>query len=703
MKDSEAVAERRLLDRVGHAAETQRDPILGLVGTTYNLQPDFFDTDFLPALLGLGAWDDRGWTTRIAVEKQLQMMESAVILMEAKRYSGRPRSLRVEVVTTGGASRQKLHAKVMLVLRERTVSLFVGSANLTEPGYRSNREIVAALTASASAPQHSSLMHSAVLGMRGRLSDRLPEEATSILARAAAALTEWRVGQNASEDVFAWSGGRIPLWRTFLDQWPTAEKVQEIVIVSPFWSDEKQNGPLRRFTSEMASRDILNSGMTIRLLTEADRSSQGEYRPRLPASYAECDLSEYGVTLQASAVAPTVSPEEVGMLTDFVGTRSLHAKVVLLRGPETSLAYVGSANFTHSGWGFREQANIEAGIILRRSARRRAELQDFIPATIGQAVELGTGEAEKLGAPEPSPSEDPWPEFISEIVLSPLSNHEEELALAVSVKPEWVLGEWSIGLTEKGAQPARALLESASAPPVSLGRWCVPLDADTLNRLLTEQEVMVRWWGWRQGRAVPINVTPSARTSLPISPGSPDLAEEHLIAYYQGRIRWEDLFPDPEAGSGDSTAPDQQQPVGSNVDTSKIQSYQIREFVEALSGIRNDLREAGQSGPAMKLAILGPVSPVTLARTVMAAVKAGGRTPMAAGFQLVEILACVETARKYPIAERLASEWRDTLNKAAAEIGQFLGRLRDEHSSTLRVGGAFDRYERLVCGEKGEC
>jgi hypothetical protein len=124
--------------------------MLGMLATTFQMQTDFFETDFLPTLLGLGAWDDRNWTSRIAIEKNLAEMEAAAVLLDARKYIGRPRSLRVEIVPTTGKSGKpfpsKLHAKVTLIVHEKAVRLIVGSANLTEPGHRLNREVVAMLS-----------------------------------------------------------------------------------------------------------------------------------------------------------------------------------------------------------------------------------------------------------------------------------------------------------------------------------------------------------------------------------------------------------------------------------------------------------------------------------------------------------------------------------------------------------------------------
>jgi hypothetical protein len=54
--------------------------------------------------------------------------------------------------------------------------------------------------------------------------------------------------------------------------------------------------------------------------------------------------------------------------------------------------------------------------------------------------------------------------------------------------------------------------------------------------------------------------------------------------------------------------------IESIVDIDRIQSYQIREFVEALYGIRGDLQLAAKGTEiAMKYTLLGDVSPVATA------------------------------------------------------------------------------------------
>ena len=156
------IEDRRLIDRLTVGEEM--GAYEGFWATTYDLQTEFFETDFLPALLGLGSWDDRHWTTRISMERELAHMFSASILIDAFRYPGRPRSLRVEIMPARGSKNNVLHAKVLMTVHERGVRLFVGSANLTEAGYRQNIEASARLSASLKNPRQARLIRSAIDG-----------------------------------------------------------------------------------------------------------------------------------------------------------------------------------------------------------------------------------------------------------------------------------------------------------------------------------------------------------------------------------------------------------------------------------------------------------------------------------------------------------------------------------------------------------
>ena len=684
---------RKLTDRL--LPEPSFGRLRGILATTYEMQPEFVETDFLPTLLGLGAWDDRNWTSRISLEKSLAELELACIMIDARPYRGRPRSLQLELRPVVPDRGRLLHAKVLLMVYEEAIRLIVGSANLTEFGYRKNREVVAVLTATATRSSDARLISNAIEGLKAQLTDWMSPSATQFCEQAMQRLVTWK-SDDDSEQWFSWGGDTNPVYRQMIEKWPPHEKIDRITIVSPFWSEETTDGPISRFVAALRSADILSHGAELSLLTEAAPETESTYRPQLPSTFGTFDARALGIQASASAVDPRVPPEEVELGEGFTGIRSLHAKYVLLEGNTTALAYLGSANFTNRGWGFipdAERANIEAGIILRRIGKDRTVLNALLPTTTGNLVPLEGAASGWLALPDSSPEELPWPVFIRDVLLEPSEIDGSVLELIVVTDQTIISGAWRIEVV--GVDQALALvLLTGDADASQPARHRIPLDDETLLQLLQEREVNVSWWQCESGRSFPLNVASHARVSLPISPESGQPAEQNLIAYYQSRISWEDLFPEPKVPGKDShDSPDTV--VKSGVDTSMIQSYVVREFVEALTGINKDLKSAAKASRAgMRLALLGSVSPTALARRIMEAAQTGTRSPTASGFQLVEILGALAAARKYETAEAFHDDWLRNLREATDTIQKMMDGLISQHSTTL--SSDFQRYARTV-------
>lgn len=694
MKDSADISSRKLIDRL--VPNPDWGPLLGLLATTYELEPEFFEMDFLPSVFGLGAWDDRSWATRIQLEKRLSELDAAVILAEARRYRGRPRSLRLEVqaaVTPRGSS---LHAKVTLLLFDRAVRLIVGSANLTKPGYRANREVVAVLTASRSSRKEAALLIQALAGMDAALAPWLPPDARGLIRHSRETLEPWTSGTADPDTAFVWSNGQTKLWRDYLARWPADDFIRRISILSPFWSEDA-GLTLTAFLAELKERGLLAVDAEVRLLADAFEGPDGEFVPILPLGYTAYDWAALGVSALAQAVSPRVHPDELGGMEGVTGTRALHAKVVIIEGTRNALAYLGSANFTAHGWGFLESkaaANIEAGLILRRPVRA-AVMESLLPDLVGEPILLTDGNVKALRGPENGPGDDPWPEFITHVLLTP-DTDEDKLRLLIEIAPGSSSLFWSARLLDKEGIPVETLVAVEETEDASRTSFLVPLSPQTLVRLLTEQEIMICWNECPSGRPVPLNVESSARVRLPISPGNHRIKETDLLSYYQGRISWEELFPDPDLSIGDGNKLPPPVAPPSGVDKSRIQSYQIREFVEALAGLRQDLQAATHSEPSMRFALLGPVSPVALAQTVFEAATTNSRTPTAAAFQLVEILACLNSARSFTVPEELSQEWNRHVGDAAGRINRLLEQLLSSRGQALISNKAFGRYQRAV-------
>lgn len=694
MTDGSDVSARKLIDKL--VPDARWGPMRGLLSTTYELGPDFLEMDFLPSIFGLGAWDDRSWSGRIALEKHLCQLDTAVILTDARRYRGRPRSLRLEVqpiVTPRGSS---LHAKVTLVLFENAVRLIVGSANLTERGYRRNREVVAILTATPNSKKEAALIYRALKDGRAILDPWLPAGGRQLIDNSLSTLRPWANGGPDLDTTFVWTHGQTKLWREFLQRLPKGEIIKRLSIVSPFWSQDA-GVTLSALLKELKTLAALASDAEVRLLTDAFEGRNGEIIPILPLGYASYNWASLGVKATAQAVSPKVLPAELGGMEGFTGSRALHAKVVVMEGVRSGLAYLGSANFTAHGWGFlnnQSAANVEAGLIICRSLQSGI-LANLIPEVVGKPVLLASGNFQSLQPPEPSPEDDPWPEFIRKVLLSPVKGDDDELELLIEVDTSISPIVWSAKLHDRVGFPGETLINidtrlEAQKPTVHMA-----LSPETLTRLLTDQEIKICWEDCPHGRAVPINVEASARLRLPISPAHHRIQERDLLFYYQGRISWEELFPDPDPRNVPTDGAVVEAAQESGVDKSRIQSYQIREFVEALTGLSQDLAASTQSESSMRLALLGPVSPIALASSVRDAVDLGFRTPMAAGFQLVEILACLESARSIAVPPRLSRCWEENIREASNKIRAILSQLVAAHRQLVDTR-AFNQYQKTV-------
>lgn len=681
------------LDRRKLMNWTRPDPdhgnVIGMLAATYDLDPTFFYSDYLPTFLGLGAWEDTSWSNRVAMQRALAQTEAAVVMMDARRFRGRPRSLHIEVTPAVGPSGVKLHAKILLVIQERAIRLLVGSANLTDSGYRYNREVGLPIVATARTPKLAALVAKALADMHEPLLPWWTPAADRIRTLALETMADWQTPKD-DENQFVWTWGTRSLAKQFTNWWPD-EKILGVTIISPFWTDEGDSGPVAKLLAQLGHERII--GARIRLLTQAAPETQNTFRPALPAALAAWDARQLGVRGEIQAIDPRVLPEEVGGRTDYQPIRLLHAKIVVVEGLKTTLAYIGSANFTQHGWGFiGARSNIEAGVIVKRHGRARQDLEGLIPQVTGTPVLLNGKGQSAVTIVERNDDDPAWPTFIREIRLIPIGKSKKALQLLVTLN------------TPKPPSPfsASAVDDSNAVLLDSTKLATGPLEPNVLEQLLRAQRVRVDWNG--QSVEFPINIDLEARLLLPVSPGSPPPGEKLLLAYYQGRIAPEDIYPPPP---GESNNPPEQSILNSasesEVDTSRIQSYQVREFVEALQGIHDDLKSASQATEAsMKHAVCGELSPIALGREVIRAAHDQRRSPTAAGFQLVEILACLAKAEHFDVSTKHKTVWQDCLDRAREEIMSLLSALIDSSGNELQSKSAFHRYRTAVLQRRAQ-
>jgi hypothetical protein len=681
MSTKEDLDHRKMMDWVRPDIASHGN-VMGMLATTFELDPTFFDSDYLPTFLGLGAWEDTSWSNRITMQRALAQTEATVVMMDARRFRGRPRSLHIEHLPLVGPAGMKLHAKVLLVVQERAVRLLVGSANLTEGGYRHNREVALPLVATAQTPELSALVEQALTVMQQPLGPWWTQSAERVRMLALKTIADWPKSA-IDNDHFVWSWGEQSLATEFTRLWPD-EKISAVTIISPFWSDQGDGGPVAQLLAQLGHDRIAKA--KLRLLTEAAPETQTTFRPKLPAALAAWDTRQLDVDGEIQAVDPRVLPAEVGGRTDYQPLRPLHAKVVVVEGPNTTLAYVGSANFTLHGWGFAgARSNIEAGVIIRRQGRDRRDLTGLIPKVTGKPVPLDGKGRSAVTLLEKSEDDLAWPTFIRDIRLVPTGGGAKQLQLLVTLTIPKATIPFTVSLVAHNSIVCFDAITLASGA----------LEAHVLEQLLRDQRVNVRWD--EQSVEFPVNVDLEARLLLPVSPGARPPGENVLLAYYQGKIRAEDIYPPPPSEYDNTESFNETSANETVVDTGRIQSYQIREFVEALQGIHDDLHSAAKgTETAMRLAVLGEVSPVALAHEVIRAVHECRRSPTAAGFQLVEILACLAKAERFDVTEIRKDTWRDCLVRARKDVEILLSELIEWNGGELKSQRAFHRYRTAI-------
>jgi hypothetical protein len=280
------------------------------------------------------------------------------------------------------------------------------------------------------------------------------------------------------------------------------------------------------------------------------------------------------------------------------------------------------------------------------------------------------------------------------VELRPSTANAGQLELAVTV----IGGHPNFRVEMGNPEDSERLLLIVTIDDKFEGTQVIALDADSVSNLLRERVVTIVWHDHEQRLSAefPVNVTSDAREKLPFADPSLLPREGDLVAFYQGKISLADAFPQSteRKDTAEGTVPATQ----SVVDTSEILSYQIRDFVEALPGIRRELARNIATAPMIRLSYLGPVSPVALAKEIAKKI-AKGRSSTAGGFQLLELLECVRSVQ--PEAElqaKLRRAWEQAKSEATAEIRQLYDALK-ANDEGFRGNSSFAQFESLLFNE----
>jgi len=332
------------------------------LATSYTFDPVFFEEQCLTRFAGIrnGA-EDEILVREYLIEREERLSQiKAAALVDRDHCRGR-RSLRWDLLgARHGPGGGILHAKVSLLVWARAMRLVVASANLTESGYRRNRELFFVLDAGPGEPFPAAAFIDALAFLDQAVALADGEETPAVrrwrevLADARARLASYGPGGIDSGTAIAFVGlgpGKPNLFERLEEAWGSSGGAcREISAVSRFFDSDERNAS--KLVDALWSLGAKQGEVFLEARLPASFDSDGTARILAPAAFGTPPRDTCSVGLLA------VDDRLDGDI------RPLHAKGILLSSASRRLACVGSANLTLAGTGLARDPNLEALIVV---------------------------------------------------------------------------------------------------------------------------------------------------------------------------------------------------------------------------------------------------------------------------------------------------------------------------------------------------
>ena len=341
------------------------DPI-GCVATTFTFAPGLFDEQCLARFLEIESEPHRE-DLAFLLERESRLSGVYAGVLVDHTQAGVEHSLRWDVVPVrivGG----RQHAKLSLLAWTTHVRIIVTSANLTDPGYRSNYEVASTIDLTPQEADLQALEES--LDFLGSLLAFVPGASASLpavqrsdefLERVRKQTRLWTSGRRRSAVrqhlVFTMpeNGRRVPARSSLNEAVRLCRKrggsPDEAWIASPFFDSDSETSAATAALCKLLAR---GTDRHLCFCVPAIRDETAAV-PRLAAPRALVDTPP--------RYSASVSVE---LLPDHDGDRNLrpwHAKMLALKGDRYSALMVGSSNFTRAGLGVGGRRNTEANLL----------------------------------------------------------------------------------------------------------------------------------------------------------------------------------------------------------------------------------------------------------------------------------------------------------------------------------------------------
>jgi hypothetical protein len=606
---------------------------IGCVATTFTFDPIFFEEHCLSRFLRLDT-DPREDGAAYLINREEKLAEAKVCVLVDRSQADGSASARWDVLPVTVPNRI-FHPKVSVLAWHNWIRVVIASANLTEPGYRRNQEVVAVLdfhdgedvAVDVLAQTLTFLEQVSTLAPGSPTGPGPKARLTTLLRSLAEAARPWRTKSLKTRE----SARVVPLFvgpldgyrdsalarlgRVMRDQGGPAHSA---CVVSPFFDESADT--VYPATTELLRALTDRGSRAVEFMVPIEPLPDGQIRVRAPRS-----LVQPGRKSAEFSVYPVSEDEDRE-------ARPLHAKSVWLWNDYWHAYMIGSSNFTASGLALPGRApNVEANVayIFAEETKVVRSMEQSLPASVGDEIEdldavswapIGEDDGEgQSGQPV-------LPAGFEEALFEPAGAHGTlTLHLGPTLPSRWIL------TYRDEAQDVYSGEQWRQAENLTIVKlpWARPGIPTALG---------VRWWnaqGQAQTAQWPVNVTDPSR--LPPPDDLRNLSLETLIEILGSRLPLHEAVARAKQ-RGTVTGPDGSE-VAADIDPLKrVRSetfllQRTRRVAKAIEHLIENLNRPVVHEDALLWRLRGPVGPLALAGALAEAARSSGE----ACFLLAEV------------------------------------------------------------------
>lgn len=664
------------------------DPV-ACIATSFTFDPDFFAADCLARFLTISTRDPEGASgLDIAgmLEEEEKLATTQVSVLVDQSCQPNVRNLRWDLLPIR-VPNALLHAKVAVLMWENATRVIIGSANLTEAGYRRQVEIAVAfdLDDSCSAPK--SVLRDLATELRDYVS-LSPGDPNRLgpLARALATvdLFEKRIATSPLPEnntrgtrYFLGVTGR---GRTLLDGYPkvwSGMKPHSLTALSPYWDKDASTAGAKALFAPIERERDRGTALTSTFVVPV-HSQLGHETVFAPVDLAECAPS----AIDHRVVAFDLNADKSATDTD----RRVHAKCLQYQSGDWIATAIGSSNMTRKGLGIdpRPHREINLWIGTRLASAEGKALKKLIP--IGNEISndaIWGADDRDEDEPDITPLH---AAFLQALVVSPTE-------IEISVSPDELPAEWCLSWTRGGDGSIDLLTSEAWRMRGSPASIVIGL-MDSQRRLPAVLDVE---WSTPSGSHKAIWIVNVADSSFLASPFElRSLSVEILLAVLASTRPMRQVLEEELARLGKQTdkLSDELDPL-KRFDSSGLLLQRIRRSSAALWGIERRLTQRVYSLDSLEWRLAGTLGPEHIAELLVQSADGEDRLNGESRFLLAELAL---TVRRIPWQSLTSKELWPLVEE---RIQQCLTRLRDFSQTSVGESedDSLDAYVRDVFAE----